>query len=129
MAVLKFVRNAIEVRAMDEQECVKSDVALSCFNRSTIRGLMALNNEPLPHELLVDDYNAIIKNGLEAESLHPAGKAARQVTLYFLKIVSKFADEKEKKYLWIIQKRINEGSLSKVVRIRILARSQKTTID
>ena len=90
---------------------------------------MALNNEPLPHQLLVNDYNAIIKNGLEAESLHPAGKTAKQVCQYFLKIASKYADEKEKKYLWIIEKRINEGSLSKVIRRKILARSQKTTFD
>ena len=129
MAVIKFARNAIEIRVMDEQECIKSDVALSCFIRSTIRGLMALNNEPLPHQLLVNDYNEIIKNGLEAESLHPAGKTAKQVCQYFLKIASKYADEKEKKYLWIIEKRINEGSLSKVIRRKILARSQKTTFD
>jgi len=128
MAVLKFARNAIEVRVMDEQECIKSDVALSCFIRSTVRGLMALNNEPLPHQLLVNDYNAIIKNGLEAESLHPAGKTAKQVCQYFLKIATRYADEKEKKYLSIIEKRINEGSLSKVIRMRVLARSQKTTI-
>jgi gamma-glutamyl:cysteine ligase YbdK (ATP-grasp superfamily) len=129
MVVFKFARNAIEIRAMDEQECIKSDVALSCFIRSTIRGLMALNNEPLPHQILVNDYNSIIKNGLEAEVLNPKGKTAGQICQCFLNLSLKYADEQERKYLWIIEKRIKEGNLSKLIRRRILNRSQKTTLD
>ncbi len=129
MIVFKFARNAIEIRVMDEQECIKSDVALSCFIRSTIRGLLALNNEPLPHKLLVNDYNSIIKDGLEAEILNPAGKTARQICQYFFNIASEHADEQEKKYLWIIEKRIKEGNLSKIIRERVAKRAQKTTFD
>ena len=56
---------------MDEQECVKSDVALSCFIRAALRGLIALNVELLPHDLLVKDFNMIIKEGLNAQSFKP----------------------------------------------------------
>ena len=114
---------------MDEQECIKSDVALSCFIRSTIRGLMTLNNEPLPYQLLVSDYNAIIKNGLEAEVLNPAGKTAREICQCFLNLATKYADDQEKKYLWIIEKRIKEGNLSNLIRRRVLNKAQKTTFD
>jgi gamma-glutamyl:cysteine ligase YbdK (ATP-grasp superfamily) len=128
-AVFKFARKAIEIRVMDEQECVKSDVALSCFIRSIVRGLIALNEEPLPHKILVNDYNSIIKNGLEAEVLNPKGKTAKQICQYFFNLASEYADEKEKKYLWIIEKRIKEGNLSKLIRRRIANRAQKTTFN
>ena len=42
---------------MDEQECVKSDVALSCFIRAALRGLIAKKAELLPHDVLVKDLN------------------------------------------------------------------------
>jgi gamma-glutamyl:cysteine ligase YbdK (ATP-grasp superfamily) len=127
--VFKFARKAIEIRVMDEQECIKSDVALSCFIRSTIRGLLALNDGLLSHKILVNDYNSIIKNGLEAEVLNPRGKTARQICQYFFNLASEYADEKEKKYLWIIEKRIKEGNLSKLIRRRVVNRAQKTTFD
>ena len=62
------------MKIMDEQECIKSDVALSRFIRATLRGLMAMNKQCPPHELLVTDYNTIVKNGLNAEVKHPEGK-------------------------------------------------------
>jgi gamma-glutamyl:cysteine ligase YbdK (ATP-grasp superfamily) len=127
MVVFKSARKAIEIRVMDEQECIKSDVALSCFIRSTIRGLLASNNELIPHKLLVNDYNSIIKNGLEAEVLNPLGKTARRVCESFLNLASEYADEEESKYLWIIEKRIKEGNLSNLIRKRVVNRAQKTT--
>ena len=39
--IFRFDRQALEVRVMDEQECIKSDVALSCFIRAGLRGLLA----------------------------------------------------------------------------------------
>ena len=126
---VKFSREAIEVRVMDEQECIKSDVALSCFIRGTVRGLIAKNNQPPPHELLVKDYNSIVKNGLNAEVMHPEGKTARQVCLHFLNIASEHANEDAKKYLWIVKKRIEGGSLSELIRDRVSTRAQKTTLN
>ena len=128
-AVFKSTRKAIELRVMDEQECVKSDVSLSCFVRATIRGLIDLNYEPLPHQVLVDDYNSIIKNGLEAKVMHPAGKTGRQVCQYFFNLASKYATKNEKKYLWIIEKRIKEGNLSELIRRRVLNKAQKTDFE
>ncbi len=77
--IFRFDRSALEVRVMDEQECVKSDVALSCFVRAALRGLIALKTELLPHDQLVKDFNMIIKDGLNAQVSNPHGKTARQV--------------------------------------------------
>ena len=124
--IFRFDRCAIEVRVMDEQECVKSDVALACFVRAALRGLIASNVELLPHELLVKDFNAVIKDGLNAEVSNPHGKTARQVCQYYFNLALEHADEDEKKYLSLVKKRIDEGSLSELIRANVLRRTEKT---
>jgi gamma-glutamyl:cysteine ligase YbdK (ATP-grasp superfamily) len=126
--IFRFDRSALEVRVMDEQECVKSDVALSCFVRAALRGLMAEKAEPLPHQLLVQDFNSIIAKGLNAKVLHPNGETARQVCQYLFTVASENAEDAEKKYLWIIQKRIENGNLSELIRERITKKAQKTSL-
>jgi carboxylate-amine ligase len=126
--IFRFDRSAIEVRVMDEQECVKSDVALSCFIRAALRGLISTKAEPLPHQLLVRDFNSVIANGLNAKVLHPKGKTARQVCQHFFKIALENAEEDEKKYLWLVKKRIEEGSLSELIRSSVLKKAQKTDL-
>jgi gamma-glutamyl:cysteine ligase YbdK (ATP-grasp superfamily) len=124
--IFRFDRKALEIRVMDEQECVKSDVALSCFIRALLRGFMLEKVELLPHKTLVNDYNSIMKDGLNAKVLHPHGSNARQVCQHFFKITWENATDEEKKYLPIIQKRIENGSLSEVIRDRIHRKAQST---
>jgi gamma-glutamyl:cysteine ligase YbdK (ATP-grasp superfamily) len=124
--IFRFDRSALEVRVMDEQECVKSDVGLSCFVRAALRGLIALKAELLPHNLLVNDFNMIIKEGLNAPVLSPHGKTARQVCQHYLNLASEYAEEDEKKYLWIIKRRLENGNLSEIIRERVLRRAEKT---
>lgn len=126
--IFRFDRSALEVRVMDEQECVKSDVALSCFIRATLRGLLAEKTELPPHQLLVRDFTAIIANGLNAQVSNPRGKTARQVCQHFFNLASENATEEEKPYLWLVKKRIEEGSLSELIRSRVLQRAQKTSL-
>ena len=113
---------------MDEQECLKSDVALSCFVRATLRGLIARNEVSPPHHLLVNDYTSIVTNGRAAKVQHPQGKIAKDVCQHFLKIALEYATSDEKKYLWIIRKRIEEGNLSDIIKRRVEARAQKTDL-
>lgn len=126
--IFRFDRAAIEIRVMDEQECVKSDVALSCFIRAALRGLISKKVETLPHGLLVRDFNTVLVNGLNAKVLHPHGETARQVCQNLLKIAWESANEDEKKYLPIIQKRIERGSLSEIIKERVLRKTQKTDL-
>jgi hypothetical protein len=114
---------------MDEQECVKSDVALSCFIRATLRGLMELQFELLPHNLLVKDFDAVVHGGLNAAVSNPHGKTARQVCQFYLKLAEKYSDEDEKEYLWIIKKRLEDGNLSELIRDRISVRAEKTDFN
>jgi gamma-glutamyl:cysteine ligase YbdK (ATP-grasp superfamily) len=124
--IFRFDRSALEVRVMDEQECVKSDVALSCFIRATMRGLMASKVELLPRELLLKDFNAIVKDGLNAQVSNPNGRTARQVCQHYYKTAEENATEDEKKYLWLVKKRIEEGSLSEIIRARVLQKAQRS---
>lgn len=124
--IFRFDRKALEIRVMDEQECVKSDVALSCFIRALLRGLMHSANEFLPHDALVKNYISIVESGLNAKVLHPCRSTARNVCQYLLKIASENATDEEKKYLSIVQKRIEAGNLSEIIRERVCRRAQKT---
>jgi len=124
--IFRFDRSALEVRVMDEQECVKSDVALSCFIRAALRGLTAGKDELLPHDSLVHDFNSVVREGLNAEVSHPAGKTARQVCQSYFDLALENADADEKAYLWVVKKRLENGSLSEVIRDRVLRRAEKT---
>jgi gamma-glutamyl:cysteine ligase YbdK (ATP-grasp superfamily) len=127
-AIFRFDRKAIEIRIMDEQECIKSDVALSCFLRALLRGLMKDKPKLLPHEILVKDFNAVITDGLKAGVSHSRGRTAKQVCEHYLRIAWENATEEERKYLWIIQKRIEEGSLSETIRKSVQRKAQKTDL-
>ncbi len=124
--IFRFDRTALELRVMDEQECIKSDVALSCFVRSALRGLLSNDEELLPHKLLVKDFNTIQAKGLNAEVTHPHGPTARQVCQHLFNMAWANAEPEEKKYLPQIRKRIADGNLSEVIRQRVTAKAQRT---
>lgn len=126
--IFRFDRNALEIRVLDEQECVKSDVALSCFIRALLRGLLEANSS-LPHDLLVEDFNSIIRSGLEAKVLNPEASTARDICLHFHDIATRNALEDEKKYLWLVKKRIVDGNLSNLIVKNIIKKSQKTSLE
>jgi gamma-glutamyl:cysteine ligase YbdK (ATP-grasp superfamily) len=125
--IFRFDRRALEIRVMDEQECIKSDVALACFVRAALRGLIASKAELLPHEVLVKDFNAVITDGLNAVVSNPYGKTARQVCQHYLKTALEHAEADEKGYLWLVKRRIEEGNLSEHIRSNVLRRTEKTS--
>jgi len=130
-AVIRFDRRAIEIRIMDEQECVKSDVALSCFIRATLRGILQHQEEfeYLPHYVLVKNLHAVIRDGLDALVWHPRGSTARQVCHYLHKIAQENASSEEKKYLGIIKRRIDDGNLSDLILRDVTKRVLKTDLE
>lgn len=123
--IFRFDRKAVEIRVMDEQECIKSDVAISCYIRALLRGLLVENIQLLPHEILVDDYNSIVAEGLKA---CPTGRPARNICQAFYEIAWKNASKEEKKYLPLIKKRIDKGNLSETIRLAVQKKAQKTTM-
>ena len=126
--IFRFDRKALEIRIMDEQECIKSDVALSCFIRALLRGLMNGDTELLSHDVLTGDFNVAVSEGLEAQVRNPLGQTARRVLMSFMQTAVKNATEEENKYLPIVQKRLAEGSLSEIIRKKVEAKSQKTEL-
>jgi len=130
-AVIRFDRRAVEVRIMDEQECVKSDVALSCFIRATLRGVLQQGEEEyenLPHHILVNNLHAVIRGGLNASVQHPNGSTARQVCRHLHRIAEENASSEEKKYLGIIKRRIEEGNLSDLILKEVTKRVLRTDL-
>ncbi len=127
--IFRFDRKALEIRVIDEQECIRADVALSCFIRAAARGLMRENPELLPHGTLVRDFNKVVSKGLAAEVEHPEGKSARLVCQYYMDLASANAEEEERKYLWLVKERIEKGNLSDRIRSEILAKAEKTGLD
>lgn len=124
--IFRFDRSSIEIRLMDEQECIKSDVALSCFIRAVIRGLLASKAELLPHDSLVKDFNAVVREGLNAKVSNPNGRTAKQICQHYFNLATEYADDDEKQYLWLIKKRLENGNLSNAICDRVLKRAQKT---
>jgi gamma-glutamyl:cysteine ligase YbdK (ATP-grasp superfamily) len=129
-AIIRFDRRAVEIRIMDEQECVKSDVALSCFIRATLRGILHHQEEfeYLPHNVLVNNLSAVIRDGLDALVQHPKGSTARQVCRHLYRIAEENASSEEKKYLGIIKRRIEEGSLSDLILKEVTKKVLKTDL-
>jgi hypothetical protein len=96
-----------------------------------MKGLMETYREDnglLPHDLLVKDFNAVVKDGLKAEVLHPKGPTARNVCEHLYRLASDNASTEEKCYLPLVKRRIEEGNLSEAIVRRVKAKSQRTGI-
>jgi site-specific recombinase XerD len=76
----------------------------------------------------VKDFNAVITDGLKAGVSHSRGRTAKQVCEHYFRVARENATEEERKYLWIIQKRIEEGSLSETIKKSVQRKAQKTDL-
>lgn len=126
--VIRFDRKAFEIRVMDEQECIKSDVALSCFIKSAATGLLQENVETVTHEILVKDFRSIVNAGLNAKTANPYGHTAREVCRHLYDVAWKNASNEERDYLRLVHQRIENGNLSEVIRGNVQRRSQKSDL-
>jgi gamma-glutamyl:cysteine ligase YbdK (ATP-grasp superfamily) len=127
--IFRFDRRALETRVMDEQDCVKSDVALSCFIRALSRGSMRQETELPRHQVLVEDFDRIVKDGLRAEVGPRRGQTAREACQRLLRIARQNATSEEKEYLPTVQKRIEHGNLSDCIRRDVEAKSRRTSLQ
>ena len=128
-AVFKFSRKAMEVRVLDTQECVKMDAAIAAFVRGALKELtrrvLAGKVVLPPHELLVEDFRACIRDGSAALVAAPhlatdrdeSGRAGvRPVLRELLALAQKGARKDEAPYLELVSGVIGRGSLSECVR-------------
>ncbi|MGQ0815706.1 MAG: glutamate-cysteine ligase family protein [Gemmatimonadota bacterium] len=132
-AALRFSRKALEIRVLDTQECVKMDVALAAFVRWSLKHLTQLLLDArikLPdHELLVEDFQATIQHGTEAWVHAPHAETARNangcarvkdVLKLLLAGARAHAPMQDMKYLDLVERVIESGSLSERIRNHLL---------
>jgi gamma-glutamyl:cysteine ligase YbdK (ATP-grasp superfamily) len=128
-AIIRQDRKAIEIRVLDEQESVKSDVALSCFIRAVLRGILGdADYLYLAYPTLVQNFSRVLRKGLQATVQHPNGKTAGEVCLHLLKTALSNATDEERKYLPIIKQRIDGGNLSNIILKRVAKKAQRTDL-
>ena len=131
-AVFKFGRRAMEVRVLDTQECVKMDVAIAAFVRASLKHLTAriLAGKVVlpPHELLVEDFRACVRNGSAAVVSAPhlaverdeTGRTdVRAVLRHLLEGARKAARKDEAPYLELVARVVETGSLSERIRAEL----------
>jgi hypothetical protein len=76
----------------------------------------------------VKDFRSIVADGLNAKTLHSNGQTARQICKHLLRVALENAHEEEKRYLTLVQKRIERGNLSEIIRKEVRKKSQKTDL-
>ena len=101
--IVRFTRKCLEVKAIDEQECLHSDMAFSAFLLALLRSELSLE----------EDENALFEM---LEKAMRYGAAAMRPELEKLFIAAqKSATAEEKRYLPLIAKRIEQGSLAEIM--------------
>jgi gamma-glutamyl:cysteine ligase YbdK (ATP-grasp superfamily) len=144
-AILRFDRNAIEVRVVDLQECVKMDVAIATFVRRAAMALVRALQEgrmQLPdHAVLVEDYDAGVTHGRAARVFAPhlvlanrasGGTVPAEATLRcLLDLAGRDASASESAYLRLVESRVRDGNLSERIRAEVerRSRSDATRLD
>jgi len=105
--IVRFSRNCLEVKALDEQECIHSDMAVCAFLQSLLR----CPELPVPRDQqsLLEATDKAIRGGT-AEM--------RPELLNLFKTAWKHASAEERQYLPVIEDRIKNGSLGELIRDR-----------
>jgi len=106
--IIRFSRKCLEIKALDEQECIRSDMAVCAFVRSLLRG------RTLPVE---NDHEALL--ALTEEAIHKGTAAFRPELETVYKAAWANATPDERAYLPVIRDRIAYGSLAELIRNRV----------
>jgi gamma-glutamylcysteine synthetase len=101
--IVRFTRKCLEVKAIDEQECLHSDMAFSAF-------LLAL----LRSELVLEKDESSLLAMLE-DAMHSGVAAMRPELERLFRAAEKSATVEEKRYLPLVAKRIEQGSLAEIM--------------
>ncbi len=101
--IVRFTRKCLEVKAIDEQECLHSDMALSAF-------LLAL----LRSDLTLEEDDSTLQDMLE-KAMQQGVAAMRPELEKIFAAAEKSATAEEKRYLPLIAKRIEQGSLAEIM--------------
>ena len=115
--IIRFSRRCLEIKAMDEQECIHSDMAVTAF----IRALLRVKDLPLE-----DDRVALLE--LNQAALDKGTAAFRPELQKLYDIAFEHAYKDDKPYLPLIKRRIDEGSLAELMAGRAHNRDELMTV-
>lgn len=101
--IVRFTRSCLEVKAIDEQECLHSDMAITAFLLALLRSDLNLEEDEGALRGLLEDA---MKNGV-------AGMRPELEKLY--REAQKSATDEELRYLPLVGKRIEQGSLAELM--------------
>lgn len=105
--IIRFSRNCLEIKALDEQECIHSDMAVCAFVRSLLR---------CPTLPVLQDQQSLLEATERAIRGGTAEVKPELVDLFNL--AWKHANAEERLYLPVIANRIERGSLAELIRDR-----------
>lgn len=101
--IVRFTRKCLEVKAIDEQECLHSDMAFSAFLLALLRSELSLEED---ESALLEMLEKVMRQGV-------AGMRPELEKLF--SAAEKSATAEEKRYLPLIAKRIEQGSLAEIM--------------
>jgi gamma-glutamyl:cysteine ligase YbdK (ATP-grasp superfamily) len=105
--IVSYHRECLELKACDEQECMRSDMAVTAFVLALLRADLKLEDD---HDSLLSMNEAAIRGG--TASCRP-----ELLSLYWEAL--RAATPEERTYLPLIKKRIEEGSVAELMAQRI----------
>lgn len=105
--IVRFSRPCIEIKVIDEQECVFSDMALCAFARS----LMRAANPPLE-----DDHKSLLE--MTEQAIHRGTDGLEDEFSRLFRHATGAATPEERHYLSLVRTRIEEGCLASILRDR-----------
>ena len=101
--IVRFTRSCLEVKAIDEQECLHSDMAVSAFLLAALRS----------DQELEEDERSLLSMLEEAMRRGTAGLRPELERLFAA--AEKSATAEERRYLPLIARRIEQGSLAEIM--------------
>jgi gamma-glutamyl:cysteine ligase YbdK (ATP-grasp superfamily) len=105
--IVRFTRSCLEIKAIDEQECLHSDMAFSAFLLALLRSDLVLEED---EESLLSLLESAMRKGTVA--LRPELER-------LLQLAEKSATAEERGYLPLVAKRIEQGSLAELMMQRL----------
>ena len=105
--IVRFSRNCVEIKAIDEQECLHSDMAITALSLALLRS---------KEFALTEDEGDL--RSLTEEAIHHGTLNLKPELRQVFDIAFRSANVDEKPYLALIRKRIEQGSLAELMRER-----------
>jgi gamma-glutamyl:cysteine ligase YbdK (ATP-grasp superfamily) len=102
--ILRFSRPCVELKVMDEQECLRSDMAMVAFIRALLRADLSW---------LEQDRDSLLE--LTEQAIRRGTEGFRPELLRLLRAAERSAVEDERRYLPLVRERIEEGSLAELL--------------